>query len=250
MSDEHIQLYVGLDDTDSPRIYCTTYATFKTVKAILSEFNVRFLDYPLLVRLNPNIPWKTRGNGANAIKLEIESSQIDDIKKVIIETVVQHSDLEHQNCDPAIVFFSNKCHQLPNILKEFYKSALTEIVTPENAINICNKIGANIVFLKKGYNRGVVGALAVLGALSYDEDFTYELLAYRQVSNWGKKRLIDEKSVITMDEITRPITFNNYDYERERVLITPKGPDPVLVGIRGELPNALFRCERAYHHRN
>ena len=33
----------------------------------LSEFDL--VDYPRLVRLNPNVPWKTRGNGAVALTL-------------------------------------------------------------------------------------------------------------------------------------------------------------------------------------
>jgi tRNA(Ile2)-agmatinylcytidine synthase len=37
-----------------------------------------------------------------------------------------------------------------------------------------------------------------------------------------------------MDRLTTPRTFNNYDYENKRMLITPHGPDPVLLGIRGE----------------
>jgi tRNA(Ile2)-agmatinylcytidine synthase len=37
-----------------------------------------------------------------------------------------------------------------------------------------------------------------------------------------------------MDEATRPYTFNNVDMERGRVVITPRGPDPILFGVRGE----------------
>jgi tRNA(Ile2)-agmatinylcytidine synthase len=39
-----------------------------------------------------------------------------------------------------------------------------------------------------------------------------------------------------MDRLTTPKTFNSYDYENSRILITPHGPDPVLLGIRGESP--------------
>ncbi len=31
-----------------------------------------------------------------------------------------------------------------------------------------------------------------------------------------------------------PYTFNNVDVEKGRVIITPRGPDPILFGIRGE----------------
>ena len=37
-----------------------------------------------------------------------------------------------------------------------------------------------------------------------------------------------------MDKLTEPYTFNNVDSEKGRVIITPRGPDPILFGIRGE----------------
>jgi tRNA(Ile2)-agmatinylcytidine synthase len=42
-----------------------------------------------------------------------------------------------------------------------------------------------------------------------------------------------------MDKATKPYTFNNVDEERKRVIITPRGPDPILFGIRGETPEAV-----------
>jgi tRNA(Ile2)-agmatinylcytidine synthase len=43
---------------------------------------------------------------------------------------------------------------------------------------------------------------------------------------------------------THPFTFNNFDEEKKRVMITPRGADPVLLGIRGEDPETLLK---AYH---
>ena len=37
-----------------------------------------------------------------------------------------------------------------------------------------------------------------------------------------------------MDKQTAPYTFNNVDTEKARVIITPRGPDPIFFGIRGE----------------
>jgi tRNA(Ile2)-agmatinylcytidine synthase len=239
MNEDKIVLQVGIDDTDSPRAYCTTYATFRTVKEITSKYDVEFLDYPLLVRLNPNVPWKTRGNGANAMRLRINSSDLDGIKYTIAEMIKQNSDLDHERTDPTIVFVTTqKLHTIDSV-RNFYIKALRDIVNLEEAFELSEKIGADIVFLKEGSNRGLVGALAALGALIPGDDFTYELLVYRKREKWGERRLVDEDSVKMMDKLTRPMTFNNYDYEEERVLITPRGPDPVLAGIRGEEPWAL-----------
>ena len=54
-------LYIGLDDTDSVRGGCTTWLATEIIIE-LSEFDL--VCHPRLVRLNPNVPWKTRGNGA------------------------------------------------------------------------------------------------------------------------------------------------------------------------------------------
>jgi tRNA(Ile2)-agmatinylcytidine synthase len=46
-------MHIGLDDTDSVRGGCTTYiAALLAVE--LERLGAVFLDYPLLVRLNPN----------------------------------------------------------------------------------------------------------------------------------------------------------------------------------------------------
>ena len=54
-------LHIGLDDTDSVKGGCTTWLATEIIKD-LSEFDL--IGNPRLVRLNPNVPWKTRGNGA------------------------------------------------------------------------------------------------------------------------------------------------------------------------------------------
>jgi tRNA(Ile2)-agmatinylcytidine synthase len=42
-----------------------------------------------------------------------------------------------------------------------------------------------------------------------------------------------------MDRLTQPYTFNNVDAEKRRVIITPRGPDPILLGVRGETPEIV-----------
>src|SRR2546426_11282821 len=59
-------MYLGVDDTDSLRGMCTTYLATELVRA-LSGWDL--IGYPRLVRLSPNIPWKTRGNGAICLRL-------------------------------------------------------------------------------------------------------------------------------------------------------------------------------------
>ncbi len=58
-------MWVGVDDTDSRDEMCTTYIGLK----IAASTKKQILGYPRLVRLNPNIPYKTRGNGAVCMNL-------------------------------------------------------------------------------------------------------------------------------------------------------------------------------------
>ena len=57
-------LHIGIDDTDSLDGGCTTWLITEII-AELQEFDL--IGPPRLVRLNPNVPWKTRGNGALAL---------------------------------------------------------------------------------------------------------------------------------------------------------------------------------------
>ena len=61
-------LHIGIDDTDSLKGGCTTWLATEIISE-LSEFDL--IGSPRLVRLNPNVPWKTRGNGAVAFTFGI-----------------------------------------------------------------------------------------------------------------------------------------------------------------------------------
>jgi tRNA(Ile2)-agmatinylcytidine synthase len=90
---------------------------------------------------------------------------------------------------------------------------------------------------------GWVGALSAVGEC-LENDHTFELVAYREKKNCGTRRRVDEASVMKMDRLTAPWTFNSYDFDNKRTLVTPHGPDPVLLGIRGENPNILLKAFR------
>jgi len=94
-----------------------------------------------------------------------------------------------------------------------------------------------IFYVKKG--RGLIGATAAIGA-ALSHDYTYELITYRSPNERKPERLIDPVSVINADRNT-PLSFSNYDYEHNQVMITPHGPDPVFCGIRGETSRAVIQ---------
>ena len=101
-------MYIGFDDTDSPKGMCTTYLAYKMVNVLKKE-KVAFLDFPNLIRFNPNIPWKTRGNGA--VGLSISTNNPQKIKRIIKKLVKTHSDTKN-GANPGLVFFEKKdiCH--------------------------------------------------------------------------------------------------------------------------------------------
>ena len=229
-------MHIGMDDTDSTRKGCTTYVTALLVEE-LEKLGVTFLDYPSLVRLNPNVPWKTRGNGALCLRIKHAAGLEDKIKEAAISLVEKHSDLEFRGTDPGIVFFQNA--KIPEEIKDFAKNAVTGIVTLKEATRLVKKFGGEALGFKNC--RGIIGALAAVGG-TLEEDYTYELIAYRIPENFGAKRTVDEASIFEMDRLTRPYTFNNVDSEKGRVIITPRGPDPILFGIRGETAETVKRA--------
>ena len=73
-------LHIGIDDTDSAKGMCTTFLCYEIVK-FLEKQKIQFTDFPSLIRFNPNIPWKTRGNGA--VRLTIKTRNPKKIKWAI-----------------------------------------------------------------------------------------------------------------------------------------------------------------------
>ena len=227
-------LNIGFDDTDSPKGMCTTYLAYKLVDSLKKE-NVKFLDYPRLIRFNPNIPWKTRGNGA--VSLRIETHAPAKIKKKIIKLVTKLSDLRN-GANPGIVFFENDT--VPSQFAEFSKSALWKLISRKDAKKFISENNLESFYIGNG--QGLVGAI---GAIGYRfDDHTFELLSYRKKSQFGKKRKIVDSSVQQMQEATYPQTFNSYDTKKRRVLFAPHGPDPVFFGIRGENIDSLLHASK------
>jgi tRNA(Ile2)-agmatinylcytidine synthase len=227
-------LHIGIDDTDSPKGMCTTFLAYKIIKRLKKE-NVDFLDFPNLVRFNPNIPWKTRGNGAVGFK--ISTSNPKKIKNLVKKFVEQYSDVKN-GANPGLVFCQDE-----NIPDEFLKlssDAMWKLIHRNEAKKILSKY--NLDFFYLGNGQGLVGATSVIG---YNfEDETYELLSYRKSSQFGKKRFLDKSKVKEMQEKTYPNTFNSFDSKKNKVLLMPHGPDPVFYGVRGEDSKTLISASK------
>ncbi|HID90659.1 TPA: DUF1743 domain-containing protein [Candidatus Bathyarchaeota archaeon] len=231
-----MRLHIGVDDTDSPGGGCTTYIGALLVER-LTRLGLRFLDYPNLIRLNPNVPWKTRGNGAICLRVEGSEEQVARSIEEAVSVVEDNADLAHEKTHPGLVFLRG---EVPGPIRLFSETVIRDIAQKADALKLIRRFGADAVGFKKG--RGLIGALAAIGERLDKGDYTYELLVYRAPENWGQVRRVAVGSVIEMDRLTRPLTFNNFDYETRRVLITPRGPDPILYGVRGESPEAVWKA--------
>jgi tRNA(Ile2)-agmatinylcytidine synthase len=229
-------MHIGLDDTDSKNGGCTTYLTALLIEQ-LEKHSVQFINYPSLIRLNPNVPWKTRGNGALCLRFNYDKELEEQIKDVATSLWEKHAEVNSKGTDPGIVFLNKT--EVPAKLKDFSKKTETSIVTLKEALSLIKEFNGEAL----GFNtcRGIIGSLAAIGE-TLEADHTFELIAYRKPENFGSKRKVDEASIFEMDKLTQPYTFNNVDEEKRRVIITPRGPDPILFGIRGESPQIVKKA--------
>ena len=219
-------VHVGLDDTDSTKGKCTTHAAYRITDYLLSNESIEFVDYPLLIRLNPNIPWKTRGNGA--VCLRFSTLHHEEVLDKIIDLTYKEN-LVASGANPGIAVYCGET--VPLDIQKFAHKALYDVVSKKTAENLatCHQIR----FFVEGNGQGLVGAIAGIGTL-LQQDHTFEAIAYRKQENCGTIRKLDPAQVVRFDAETFPYTFNNYDKTHHRVLILPHGPDPVFCGVRGE----------------
>ncbi|MGB8217067.1 MAG: tRNA(Ile)(2)-agmatinylcytidine synthase [Candidatus Methanoperedens sp.] len=233
-------MIIGIDDTDSKESMCTTYLAAVLIEK-LKEYG-RINDYPLLIRLNPNIIYKTRGNAALAISPELERSEdAKVVRELVTETVRNMAVFSEENTNPGVVFIEEVTEKMREELAVFSMRAVRDVLEIEEAVEILKRHNIS----HKGFKnkRGLIGALAASGfALCGLPDFTYELIAYREKERWGTLRDINEESVYAADAATRPDTWDTVDYENKRVVFAPHSPDPILFGIRGNSEDAVRRA--------
>lgn len=232
MKEETCKLFIGFDDTDSIEGGCTTSLAVEIIKE-LAKFNSEFLDFPYLIRLNPNIPFKTRGNGSVAIKVKIKDKDVINVKKKIISLVDKYSRVMDDNVNPGLVFING---EVPESVINSAKDSLFLLLSKNKISKILKE--NNIDFYQWNNGQGIVGAISAVTYSFQDKDYTFELLAYRDISAKGDRK-IDLESIYKANE-DYPETFSNLDTKNKRIMIIPKGKDPVFVGIRGETPNSVL----------
>ena len=240
-------MLLGIDDTDSKKGMCTTFL----LTEIIERSGLDVIGLPLLVRLNPTIPFKTRGNAALAVNLGTgigksrrigifgkrplysfesgnESISEKELMTLAESAVMEFSEMEEDETNPGIVVSP---HKFP---EDLYWNAVRDLVSIEEAENFILSNGGIFKRIKLG--RGIIGAAA---ALAWPErKRTFELLAYRYPRSIPIGR--QEKLEMAKSAGTIPGTFNNVDSRNGHASIFPNDITPVILGIRGRDPESLI----------
>jgi len=96
-------MWIGIDDTDSPRGMCTTYLASVLIGRLLARgFG---LAGARLIRLNPNCPYKTRGNAAISLEVKGEPELAFEMACRCVEDL---ADLPAEGTEPGVVVSEEK----------------------------------------------------------------------------------------------------------------------------------------------
>ncbi|MDZ7730361.1 MAG: tRNA(Ile)(2)-agmatinylcytidine synthase [Natrialbaceae archaeon] len=222
---------VGIDDTDArDRGMCTTYVGARVAAQLGS------VERLVLVRLNPAVPHKTRGNAAVAIHTNESVAKAMEVTTTLVSALAE-TDVEGTN--PGVVAVPEDSKAVP----DFTKRAIREQLTIEEATDCLERIDART--WGAGSGRGRIGALAAVGAWSALEDWTYETIAYREPAQWGTPRSVDDTSVRDEADAAYPAIWDTIDRETGETVCVPHTPCPVLYGIRGDDRSAVRSAARA-----
>jgi tRNA(Ile2)-agmatinylcytidine synthase len=214
--------WLGLDDTDSLMEGCTTYSFHLLLESLPTSVTV---VSPRLVRLWPFAQHRTRGNAAVAVELLVED-EVEFIQYLEVFwndhllptkgkiSPSQHDDREQYPADPGMVWFSS---QQP--AEEFYTLAvqsevdLTQVPTADRSWG----------------GQGRIGATAAIAWRQ--KRCTWEAIAWREINRHGQlERAVCEQALTLVDSM--PSTFLSRDPRKGTGLVAPRGPCPVLFGVR------------------
>ena len=225
--------------------------------ALARDRGIDLIGEPRLVRLNPNIPWKTRGNAALSARFGRGQGPRRRVGQIAGEPVwayrsgrplapatgrafredawsrVLAGARSEEGTDPALVATDRR---LPAGL---YWSAVREVVPVAATRRALAQVGA--WWRTRTSERGLVGAAATIAWAGHHP--TWELTTYRPSPRWGEPRVIDAASVRKAAQ-RFPGLFLCDDPRTRRLLVAPHSPCPILYGLRGTDPTSLLAAAR------
>ncbi|MFW5948770.1 MAG: TiaS agmantine-binding domain-containing protein [Halolamina sp.] len=224
---------IGVDDTDSrERGMCTTYLAARIAECVAAAGGS--VEERLLVRLNPAVERKTRGNAALAIHTDLDADHAAEIARAELEPLAEIDDprtspgLVVADCDPA---------EVPAAVTAFARDAVRKFHDLDDALELADAAG----FEAEGWagGNGRIGALAAVGAAAAFDEWTFELIAYREFERCGTPREVDQETLFAAAEAAYPEAWDTVDREEDEAVCVPSAPGPILYGIRGDDPDAL-----------
>jgi tRNA(Ile2)-agmatinylcytidine synthase len=236
-------MILAFDDTDSTRGGCTTYLALRLLRRL---GRLDLIGPPRLVRLNPNVPHKTRGNGAIALRLghgrgaarrigfdaqgdlwayaegdppsEPEMLRVFEQARRLVEAEAR---VDEAGTNPGLV-------AAPEPLPEhLYWNAVRRYVSAHEGLQALGHVGARFAGWKNG--RGLIGAASA--AAWPAQRGTFEWIAYRTPQQWGRPRDLAPGLGDRLDRL--PHTFDNQDRRHGHLRVAPASPCPILIGVRG-----------------
>ena len=230
---------IGLDDTDSRREgMCTTYLATRLAERL--EATAGSVKRLCLIRLNPAVEHKTRGNAALAVHTSVSAAEAfrlacDELESLAIETDAQTS--------PGLVVAPGDPDDVPEVVCEHSRRALRHKHRLSETLERIETAG----YRHRGWaaegceitGRGRIGALAAVGAWAAFEDWTYERIAYRRFERCGTPRRVDLEAVFAAADSEYPTVWDTVDREAGSAVCVPNAPGPILYGIRGDDATAV-----------
>ena len=209
-------MWLGLDDTDSLDGGCTTLVFHELLEALPCEYGE-----PRLTRLWPFAARRTRGNAALSVEIFTDekivpwldkywTDKIEPLKGEIAASM--HSDREQYPSDPGMTLFLEQPDE-----KHYWRAVRGEVE-----------------ILDFGYQWGGQGRIGAAASCAWPGvNRTWEGIAWRK-----GVRQVSEESLTMVDEM--PETFLCRDPRTKRGLIAPRGPCPIMFGVRATTKQAAF----------
>jgi len=227
---------VGLDDTDSREHgMCTTYVAARVADAV--EAAGGSVDRRHLVRLNPAIEFKTRGNAALCLETDLDPARAFGLATAEVDRLAEVDDPQ---TDPGVVVADATAETVPDAVAAFARRAVRKRIDSNEAIDLLDRLGYH-----HDGGRGRIGALAAVGAGRAVDDWTYERIAYRELDRCGTPRTVDRESAFAAAEAAYPDAWDTVDREAGELVCVPSAPGPILYGIRGDDPETVGKVAAA-----
>ena len=255
-------LIVAVDDTDSrERGMCTTYVGARLAERLAaSGGRVR---RRLLIRLNPAVKHKTRGNAA--VALHVSGVDPDAAFDRAAETVREFAAVDDPRTSPGVVVADLGTAAatadrgdpdaegvpdaplpdgvaVPDDVAVFARRALRHRLALDDALDVADDHGYRHAAFGTGgetpetavAGRGRIGALAAVGAAGAFDDWTVERISYRELDRCGTPRRVDAESVFAAADRGYPVVWDTVDRGTDEAVCVPNAPGPILHGIRGD----------------